>query len=70
MANHCQNWAKNIPEALWAYRTTWKNSTGFSPYEIVYGNSPLFPNEFEVKILGTTIEIGLDLTTTQKHRLN
>jgi len=29
VANHRRNWAKNLPKALWAYRTTWKNITRF-----------------------------------------
>lgn len=29
VANHRRNWAKNFLEALWAYRTTWKNTKKF-----------------------------------------
>jgi hypothetical protein len=32
-----KDWSKRLLEALWAYRTTWRNTTGFSPYELVYG---------------------------------
>ena len=46
VASHCRDWAQNLPEALWAYRTTWRNTTGFSPFKLVYGKSPLFPVEF------------------------
>eukprot|EP00253_Pinus_taeda_P011024 PITA_11024 len=31
-----RDWFQRLPEALWAYRTTWKNTTGFSPYELVF----------------------------------
>ena len=46
VANHHWNWAKKLPEALYTYRITWRNITGFSPYELFYGKSPLFPVEF------------------------
>ena len=69
MAYHHRDWAQKLPEALWAYRTTWWNTTGFSPFELVYGKSPLFPIEFEISMLRTALEVGLDLSNTQKHRL-
>jgi hypothetical protein len=34
--NH-QNWTVELPNDLWAYRTTWHNTTGYSPYHIVFG---------------------------------
>jgi hypothetical protein len=47
-------------EALWAYRTTWRNTTGFSPYELVYGKSVVFPVEFEIKTLRTALTANLE----------
>jgi hypothetical protein len=64
-----QNWATELPNALWAYRTTWCNTTGYSPYHLVYGKEPIFPIEFEIKTLRMAQEIGLDLTTTHKQCL-
>lgn len=43
---------------------------GFSPYNLVYGKYPLFPIEFKIKTLRTTLQVNLDLDTTQKQRLN
>eukprot|EP00253_Pinus_taeda_P027115 PITA_27115 len=40
-----RDWFQKLPEALWAYRTTWKNTTGFSPYELVFGKNVVFPLE-------------------------
>ena len=34
---HRKDWAKILLEALWAYKTTWRNSTGHTQYELVYG---------------------------------
>ena len=35
--SHRRDWVDRISEALWAYHTTWCNTTGFSPYDLVYG---------------------------------
>ena len=69
VASHRRDWAEKLPEALWAYKTTWQNTMRFSPYELVYGKSPLFPIEFEIKTLRTTLEVGLDLSEAQKNCL-
>jgi hypothetical protein len=64
-----KDWSYRLLEALWAYRTTWRNTTGFSPYELVYGKSVVFPVEFEIKTLRTTLAANLDLTDAQTARL-
>jgi hypothetical protein len=64
-----KDWSKRLLEALWAYRTTWRNTTGFSPYELVYGKSVVFPVEFEIKTLRTALSTNLDLTNAQTARL-
>ena len=69
VAYHHQDWALKILEALWACRKTWQNTTRFSPFELVYGKSPLFPIEFEISTLRTTLEVCLDLSYAKKHRL-
>ena len=40
---HRKYWSDKLHEALWAYRITWKNSTGFTPYQLVYGKQVLLP---------------------------
>jgi len=64
-----KNWSQRLPEGLWAYRTTRRNTTGFSPYELVYGKNGVFPMEFEIKTLRTTLAVNLDLTDVQTARL-
>ena len=34
--SHRRDGDEIFPEALWEYRTTWRNTIGFSPYELVY----------------------------------
>jgi transposase InsO family protein len=46
---HHRDWDDRLPEALWAYRTTWRNTTGHTPYELVYGKQVLLPIEFQVR---------------------
>ena len=67
---HHRYWANRLLKALWEYRTTWHNTTGFSPYDLVYGKSVVFPIEFEIKTLNTATKVKLDVTKAQKRRLN
>ena len=69
VASHRRDWAARLPEALWAYRTTWRSTTGYSPYHLVFGKQPIFPIEFEIQTLRTAQEVGLDLSEVQKNRL-
>jgi transposase InsO family protein len=34
---HQKGWVDRFPEALWAYKTKWRNTTSHTPYEFVYG---------------------------------
>ena len=43
-----KNWDLELPSALWAYRTSVKTSTGFTPYHLVYGKEALLPVEVEL----------------------
>ena len=38
-----KNWSKKHDDALWAYRTTYKNPMGMSPYKMVYEKACHFP---------------------------
>ena len=69
MSIHKKDWATKLPEALWAYRTTWKTTTGFTPFQLLYGKSAMMPVEFEYKTLRTTLELDLDLTTAQREKI-
>ena len=66
---HRRDWAERLPEALWAYRTTWRSTTGHSPYELVYGKEVLLPIEFQVKTFKMAVQLGIDLSEAQKHRM-
>jgi hypothetical protein len=66
---HHRDWADRLPESLWAYRTTWRNTTGHTPYELVFGKQILLPIEFQVHTFRLTTELGLDLSEAQKQRV-
>lgn len=55
VVGHRRDWFERLLEVLWAYKNTWRNTIGFSPYEIVFGKSLIFPIEFEIKTLRTTL---------------
>ena len=38
-----KNWSKKQDDALWAYRTAYKNHIGMSPFEMVYGKACHLP---------------------------
>ena len=57
---HRRDWEERLPEALWAYRTTWRNTMGHTPYELFYGKQVMFPIEFQIKTFKIKIQLGLD----------
>ncbi|XP_042416022.1 uncharacterized protein LOC122005152 [Zingiber officinale] len=42
------NWVKELPSILWTYRTTPRESTGLTPFHLVYGNEAVVPIEIGV----------------------
>ena len=66
VSNKKKDWAKILVEATWAYNTTWKTTTGFTPYELVYGKKGLFSIEFEYNTLRMATQLDLDLSHAQK----
>ena len=67
--NSRKYWAERLVEATWAYNTTWKTTTRFTPYELVYGKKALLSIEFEYDTLRMVAQIDLDLSHAQKKRL-
>ena len=46
-----KDWDKHLTAALWAYRTSFKTSIGFTPFHLVYGQEALLPIELELASL-------------------
>ena len=49
-------WSKKLPFALWAYRTSFRTSTGATPYYLVYGMEAVLPVEIEMGSLRVALE--------------
>ncbi|MCO5604833.1 hypothetical protein L7F22_059007 [Adiantum nelumboides] len=60
-----QDWDKHLTAALWAYRTSFKVSTQFMPYHLVYVQEALLPIEVE---LGSLRVLARE-TTSSKEKL-
>ena len=43
VGDHKSNWHHTLLSALWAYRTLVKTTTGFTPFQLVYGLEAVLP---------------------------
>lgn len=64
-----KDWVERLVEATWAYNTTWKTTTAFTPYELVYGKKAFSSIKFEYNTLRMPTQLDLDLSHAQKERL-
>ena len=62
-------WVEGVVEAPWANNTTQKTTTGFTPYDLVYGKKVLLSIEFEYNTLRMEAKLDLDVTKSQQERL-
>ena len=51
-----RDWFEKLPFALWAYRTSFRTSTGATPYSLVYGMEAVLPIEIEMGSLRVALE--------------
>jgi len=45
-------WDEHLFKVLFSYRTTYKVTTRYTPYQLVYGLHPLMPIKYIVPIVG------------------
>ena len=64
-----KDWSKKLGDALWAYRTSYKNPMGMSPYKMVYGKACHFPLELEHKAFWAIRELNVDPKLAGEKRL-
>jgi hypothetical protein len=64
-----KNWASKLNDALWAYRTAYKNPMGMSPYKMVYEKACHLPLELEHKAFWAVKELNRDFKLAGKKRL-
>jgi hypothetical protein len=65
---HKSNWHMMLFSTLWAYQTSFKSSTGFTPFQLVYGIEAIFPIECEIPSLKLAVEL-LPNTSAEEERL-
>ena len=56
------DWEDRLPKALWAYRTSWRTTTGYTPYKLLYEKQVLLAIEFQLKTFRMATKLGLDLS--------
>src|SRR3954469_15533997 len=61
--------SKKLGDALWAYRTAYKNTMGMSSYKMVYGKSCHLPLELEHKAFWAMRELNADPKLAGEKRL-
>jgi hypothetical protein len=59
------SWHLQLFSALWAYRTSVKTATGFTPFQLVYGIEVVLPIECEIPSLKLKVEL-LPHTSTEE----
>ena len=67
VVDHKSNQHLTLFSALWAYRTSVKTTTGFTPFQLVYGLEVVLPIECQILSLKITVEI-LPNTSIEEER--
>jgi hypothetical protein len=65
---HKTSWNTMLFSALWAYRTSVKSTTRFTPFQLVYGVEAILPIECKIPSLKLAIEL-LPNTSAKEERL-
>ena len=65
---HKQNWNLILYFTLWAYQTSVRNATGFTPFQLVYGLEAILPIQYEIPSLKLAINLLPD-TSKEEARL-
>ena len=56
MVDTSRDWSEKLHFALWAYLTSFRTSTGATPYSLVYGMEAVLPVEIEIGSLSVALE--------------
>ena len=62
MVKTSRDWSKKLPFVLWAYCTSFRTSTGVTPYFLVYGMEVGLPVEIEMGSLRVALEQQISKT--------
>ena len=73
MVETSRDWSEELPLALWAYHTSFRTSTGATPYSLVYGMEAVLPVEIKMGSLRITLKQQIseaELTQSRYDQLN
>ena len=56
MVETSRDWLEKLPFALWAYRTSFRTSTGATQYSLVYGMEAMLPVEIKMGTLRVALK--------------
>ena len=56
MVETSRDWSEKLPFALWAYRTSFRTSTGVTSYSLVYGMKTVLQVKIEIGSLRVALE--------------
>ncbi|GKD57662.1 reverse transcriptase domain-containing protein [Tanacetum coccineum] len=62
-----KDWSKKLNDALWAFRTTYKTPTGYTPFRMVYGKACHLLVEIEHKAYWALKQCNMDLSAAVKN---
>jgi hypothetical protein len=66
---HNSNWHTMLFSELWAYRTSIKSATGFTPFQLVYGIEAILSIECEIPSFKLVVELLPNTSTEEEHLL-
>ena len=70
MVETSRDWSEKLPFALWAYRTSFRTSTGATPYSLVYGMEAVLLVETEMGTLKVAFEQQISETEWAQARFD
>jgi len=63
---HMSNWNLMLFSTLWAYHTSVKDATRFTPFQLVYGLEATLPIECEISSLKLAVELLPNTTPVEE----
>ena len=66
VGKHKSNWHLMLFYTLWAYQTSAKTTTGFTPFQLIYGLETVLPIECEIPSLNISIKLLANTSTEEE----
>ena len=64
-----KDWDRKLNSALWAYRTSYKVTTGMTPFRMAYGLEAVVPMEFMIPSLRMAVQEKLPMEKSREERI-